>query len=202
VKKLWINEDGYQSIKQEFVNFTSSFFLCQVINKEISRKMSSKFLVPKIQKDDSGSESSNSDFIRPMPGRKRKLDHLSFDEKVQRKKLKNRVAAQTSRDRKKKQMEEMQDTIELQSKRILIWSGDAISSPVNVIKFLLNTRNSTKITKSWKRKPIANRKREITFQRSTDTHARLSRTQVVTAVLAHFPLNLKDLLNPKNLCWR
>jgi hypothetical protein len=54
------------------------------------------------------------------PGRKRKLDHLTPDEKVQRKKLKNRVAAQTSRDRKKKQMEEMQETIDAQNKRITI----------------------------------------------------------------------------------
>lgn len=78
--------------------------------------MTSKFLVPK-SKYDSCSDSSN-DSVAPMPGRKRKLDHLSFEEKVQRKKLKNRVAAQTSRDRKKKQMEEMQETIEQQSTQI------------------------------------------------------------------------------------
>lgn len=81
--------------------------------------MSTKFLVPKVMKEeDSGSESSCNELMRPTPGRKRKLDHLTFEEKVMRKKLKNRVAAQTSRDRKKKQMEEMQDTIDLQCKRI------------------------------------------------------------------------------------
>lgn len=98
------------------------FHPCQVIkswNKENSRKMSTKFLVPKLQLDDSCSESEScSDFARPTPGRKRKLDHLSFEEKLQRKKLKNRVAAQTSRDRKKKQVEEMQDTITEQNERI------------------------------------------------------------------------------------
>lgn len=45
-------------------------------------------------------------------GKKRRLDHLSYDEKVQRKKLKNRVAAQTSRDRKKMKMDEMESNLE------------------------------------------------------------------------------------------
>lgn len=48
----------------------------------------------------------------PMPSRKRKLDHLSWEEKMQRKKLKNRVAAQTSRDRKKAKMDEMEHRIQ------------------------------------------------------------------------------------------
>lgn len=80
--------------------------------------MTSKFLVPKVKYDSCSDSCSSNDFVSPMPGRKRKLDHLSFEEKVQRKKLKNRVAAQTSRDRKKKQMEEMQETIEQQAVQI------------------------------------------------------------------------------------
>lgn len=44
-------------------------------------------------------------------GKKRRLDHLTWEEKIQRKKLKNRVAAQTSRDRKKAKMDEMESTI-------------------------------------------------------------------------------------------
>lgn len=79
--------------------------------------MTSKLLVPKSSQDDCSSSESDS---RPVAGRKRKLDHLTWEEKLQRKKLKNRVAAQTSRDRKKKQMEEMQDTIELQAKKISV----------------------------------------------------------------------------------
>lgn len=81
--------------------------------------MTPKILIPK-KRDDSCSDSSCTDYMvsGTMPGRKRKLAHLSFEEKVQRKKLKNRVAAQTSRDRKKKQMEEMQETIEQQEKKI------------------------------------------------------------------------------------
>lgn len=44
-------------------------------------------------------------------GKKRRLDHLTWEEKVQRKKLKNRVAAQTSRDRKKLKMDDMESNL-------------------------------------------------------------------------------------------
>ncbi|KAF5306163.1 hypothetical protein FQR65_LT07439 [Abscondita terminalis] len=44
--------------------------------------------------------------------KKRRLDHLTWEEKIQRKKLKNRVAAQTSRDRKKAKMEEMEQALQ------------------------------------------------------------------------------------------
>lgn len=86
--------------------------------------MTTKVLIPRVQKDSSSSECSSSEVsIRTAstPGRKRKLDHLSVEEKIQRKKLKNRVAAQTSRDRKKKQMEEMVVTIEKYEKEVLHW---------------------------------------------------------------------------------
>jgi len=47
------------------------------------------------------------------PMRKRaNLDHLSPDERLQRRKLKNRVAAQNARDKKKAQTEEMEKVIE------------------------------------------------------------------------------------------
>lgn len=49
--------------------------------------------------------------VNSSPSRKRRLDHLSWEEKMQRKKLKNRVAAQTSRDRKKAKMDEMEQSI-------------------------------------------------------------------------------------------
>ncbi|XP_052894816.1 LOW QUALITY PROTEIN: uncharacterized protein LOC128302116 [Anopheles moucheti] len=66
----------------------------------------------------SDDESSSMDeFI--VRGKKRRLDHLTWEEKIQRKKLKNRVAAQTSRDRKKAKMEEMEKTIEEQSEQIM-----------------------------------------------------------------------------------
>ncbi|XP_070494426.1 uncharacterized protein Xbp1 [Chironomus tepperi] len=85
--------------------------------------MITKVLIPRIQKDSSLSDSSCDVTVRTSstPGRKRKLDHLSVEEKIQRKKLKNRVAAQTSRDRKKKQMEEMVVMIEKYEKEVSHW---------------------------------------------------------------------------------
>lgn len=54
-------------------------------------------------------ENSIDEFL--LRGKKRRLDHLTWEEKFQRKKLKNRVAAQTSRDRKKAKMDDMEKTI-------------------------------------------------------------------------------------------
>lgn len=69
---------------------------------------------------DEGEESSTSSSMEEFlsRGKKRRLDHLTWEEKLQRKKLKNRVAAQTSRDRKKAKMEDMEKTIQEQSDQI------------------------------------------------------------------------------------
>ncbi|XP_075220933.1 LOW QUALITY PROTEIN: X box binding protein 1 [Lycorma delicatula] len=51
------------------------------------------------------------DTLQSKQSKKRRLDHLTVEEKILRKKLKNREAAQTSRDRKKARMDELEATV-------------------------------------------------------------------------------------------
>eukprot|EP00096_Caligus_rogercresseyi_P006987 TRINITY_DN2416_c0_g1_i1.p1 TRINITY_DN2416_c0_g1~~TRINITY_DN2416_c0_g1_i1.p1 ORF type:complete len:282 (-),score=83.87 TRINITY_DN2416_c0_g1_i1:266-1111(-) len=63
-----------------------------------------------------GPSSPLTDALNPV--RKRaNLDHLSTEEKLLRRKLKNRVAAQNARDKKRVKMDEMEDEIALLRKR-------------------------------------------------------------------------------------
>lgn len=62
-------------------------------------------------------------------GKKRRLDHLTWEEKLQRKKLKNRVAAQTSRDRKKAKLDELEDTV-----RSLKESNDILTEECSLLR--------------------------------------------------------------------
>jgi X box-binding protein 1 len=70
--------------------------------------------VPAILKylSDSSNYNIDQNMDVPVRAKKRRLDHLSWEEKLQRKKLKNRVAAQTSRDRKKAKMDQMEKALQ------------------------------------------------------------------------------------------
>lgn len=73
--------------------------------------------------DSEGSEDSD------KPARKRaNLDHLSPDEKLMRRKLKNRVAAQNARDKKRVKMEDM----ELELQRLTVISNHGFLFVKNV----------------------------------------------------------------------
>ena len=68
-------------------------------------------------------EEDEMDLSGQPPARKRaNLDHMSSEEKMMRRKLKNRVAAQNARDKKRVKMDDMEDRIkqlEDQNKRML-----------------------------------------------------------------------------------
>lgn len=94
------------------------------------------------------------------PARKRqKLDHLSPEEKLQRRKLKNRVAAQTARDRKKARMDDLEVTVTQFEKEIhtlkteneLLWKLNAnLKTENETLKLELE---KTKMLSSVKEEP-------------------------------------------------
>ena len=85
-------------------------------NAEANRLISLKRPLPQASPPSSGSEDDTKlEFYEDENGakvRKRaNLDHLTLEEKMMRRKLKNRVAAQNARDKKRVKMDDMEDTI-------------------------------------------------------------------------------------------
>lgn len=65
--------------------------------------------------------STMSSELGELPKRKRvraKLDHLTPDEKLNRRKMKNRIAAQTARDRKRERIDKLEDQVRIQQEEI------------------------------------------------------------------------------------
>lgn len=75
-----------------------------------------------------------------IPTRKRqRLDHLSMEEKIMRRKLKNRVAAQSARDRKKMKMDELEVVVQqLEAEKAELEEENARLKNMNM---LLETEN-------------------------------------------------------------
>lgn len=113
-----MNEPIYITIPPKYVSLVAP-----VVAEPASVKIKSEMKPLAIRPPSAGSDdeySSMDEYVGggSPRGKKRRLDHLTWEEKVQRKKLKNRVAAQTSRDRKKAKMEEMEQTIQEQADQI------------------------------------------------------------------------------------
>ncbi|KAI4502243.1 hypothetical protein M0802_002925 [Mischocyttarus mexicanus] len=112
----------------EFVGLASKYnFSSSTLAKEMDIDL--RMTIPK-QEDGSFFKS---DVCCNVRGKKRRLDHLTWEEKLQRKKLKNRVAAQTSRDRKKAKLDELEEMVRVLSQRNNVLTQEWWDTTIDVV---------------------------------------------------------------------
>lgn len=143
---------------------------------------------------------SQVDVTSSTPSRKRRLDHLSWEEKMQRKKLKNRVAAQTSRDRKKAKMDEMESQIKQfmdMNERLL----NEVASLKALNERLLSENATLRSEAAARTVPVAQRPAESTPPQKEGPPAAIRAARLLLAMLllsqtSSHTSNLKSISTP------
>jgi len=88
------------------------------LHNQLNHQMTTLYMTDSMDREDREDTDSEGSNDSSKPKRKRqRLDHLSQEEKLMRRKLKNRMAAQSARDRKKVRMQDLEQDVLLLSKQ-------------------------------------------------------------------------------------
>ncbi|XP_032667962.1 LOW QUALITY PROTEIN: uncharacterized protein LOC116842625 [Odontomachus brunneus] len=106
-------------------------------------RMSVRKLAPRQQEDMEDDDTSTLFKSASSRSKRRRLDHLTWEEKLQRKKMKNRVAAQTSRDRKKAKLDELEQTVKMLTQECIMLrsQNESLLNETKRLRKELDTKN-------------------------------------------------------------